>query len=221
MRIQNLEFQGRARRALRRKPKKPEVGWLSTGALYRRAALEQAGYFSDRNLHAYEEYDLGARLREAGWRLVHVDSHAVNHYGYSMGTFRLLWHRIRTGYVLSAGEVLHAAIRNGYLKKVLLELQGLRVALGLWIYYAISAFIFFLIPNAYWGMAFLVCALLLPLTAMVFRTKSLKLGAFSVLLWHVNAVALVFGFFRKRISPTQRIDSQILRTVPGNVGSTS
>lgn len=217
MQIQNLEFQGRAMRALRRSSKAPAVHWLGTGALYRRAAVEQAGYFSDRNLHAYEEYDLGARLRATGWRLVRLESHAVNHYGYAMSTFDLLWHRIRTGYVLSAGEVLRAAIKRGYLKNVLLELQGLRVALGVWVYYGITALILFRIPDAYWAVAFLVFAMLLPTAAMVLRTRSLELAAFSVLFWHVNAVALIFGLFRRRTSPTKRIDSRILRTIPENI----
>jgi cellulose synthase/poly-beta-1,6-N-acetylglucosamine synthase-like glycosyltransferase len=217
MRIQNLEFQGRAKRALRRSPKTPDVNWLSTGALYRRAALEQTGYFSDRNLHGYEEYDLGARLRAIGWRLVHLETHAINHYGHTMNTFRLLWHRIRTGYVLSAGEVLHAAIKSGYLTNVLRELQGLRVALGVWVYSSVVALIFFRIPDTRWAIAFLVIALLLPPAAMMLRTGSLKLAAFSVLLWYVNAVALIFGLFRKRTSPTKRIDSRVLRTVPENI----
>lgn len=32
---------------------------MNGGGLYRRAAVEQAGYLSDRNLHGYEEFDLG------------------------------------------------------------------------------------------------------------------------------------------------------------------
>ncbi len=217
MQIENLEFRGRAMRALRRASKNSAVNWLSTGAIYRRAAVEQAGYFSDRNLHAYEEYDLGARLRAAGWRLVRLQSHAVNHYGHAMRTFSLLWHRIRTGYALSAGEVLHAAIKRGYLKNVLLELQGLRVALAVWIYCGVIVLICLAIPDTNWAMAFLAIALLLPPVAMVARTRSLKLGTFSVLVWYVNAIAMVFGFFRKRTSPKKRIDSRILRTAPEQI----
>lgn len=218
MQIQNLEFQGRAMRAARRRSSTTTaVHWLTTGAIYRRAAIEQAGYFSDRNLHAYEEYDLGARLRAGGWRLVRLDTHSANHYAHAMSTFPLLWRRIRSGYVLSAGEILRAAIKNGYLKNVLLELQGIRIALSVWVYCGIAALIAFQIPKAHWAATFLLFALLLPPAAMVFRTRSLKLAAFSVLVWYVNAVAMVFGFFRKRTPPTQRIDSRILRTVPENI----
>lgn len=217
MQIENLEFKGRAMRARRRSTSTKTVHWLGTGAIYRRAAIEQTGYFSDRNLHAYEEYDLGARLRANGWRLVRLDTHSANHYAHRMGTFRLLWHRIRTGYVLSAGEILRAAIKNGYLKNVLLELQGLRVALAIWAYCVLVALVAFQIPDVRWTVAFLLFALLLPPAAMVLRTRSLKLAAFSVLVWYVNAAAMIFGFFRKRTPPTQRIDSRILRTVPENI----
>jgi hypothetical protein len=134
-----------------------------------------------------------------------------------MSTFPLLWRRIRTGYVLGAGEVLRAAIKNGYLKNVLLELQGLRIALALWVYCGIAALIALQLPNALWAVTFLLFALLLPPAAMVLRTRSLKLASFSVLMWYVNAGALVFGFFRTRASPTQRIDSGVLRTVPEKI----
>ncbi len=135
-----------------------------------------------------------------------------------MSTFPLLWRRIRSGYVLSAGEILRAAIKNGYLKNVLLELQGIRIALGVWVYCGVAALIAFQIPKAQWAATFLLFALLLPPAAMVLRTRSLKLAAFSVLVWYVNAGAMIFGFFRKRTPPTERIASRILRTVPENIG---
>ena len=40
---------------------------MNGGGLYRRKAIEQVGYLSDRNLHGYEEFDLGVRLRAQGW----------------------------------------------------------------------------------------------------------------------------------------------------------
>ena len=46
---------------------------MNGGGLYRRSAIEQTGYLSDRNLHGYEEFDLGIRLRDAGWQLHRLD----------------------------------------------------------------------------------------------------------------------------------------------------
>jgi glycosyltransferase involved in cell wall biosynthesis len=225
MRTDNLEFRARARRQHRQRLSQRSGAYtLNMGGLYRRDALNQVNYFSDRNLHGYEEYDVGARLRTKGWQLVRLEDHAADHYGYSMATFRLLRHRIRTRYVLSGGELLRAAIDNHYLKNVLLELPGIRIALGVWVYWATVILIFSLISSTRTALIFLLVALLLPPAAMMLRVRSLKLGFYSVLLWHVNAVGLIFGLARKRTLPTKRIESRILRTgsegtviVPGAV----
>jgi glycosyltransferase involved in cell wall biosynthesis len=60
MRTDNLELQGRIKRFQRARRKgRLDVDCLNGGGLYRRAAILRVGYFSDRNLHAFEEYDLG------------------------------------------------------------------------------------------------------------------------------------------------------------------
>ena len=52
---------------------------LDSSGLYRRAAIELIGYLTDRNLHASEEFDLGARLHCAGWTLTKIDRLIVHH----------------------------------------------------------------------------------------------------------------------------------------------
>jgi GT2 family glycosyltransferase len=59
-----------------------EVDRLDGGGLYRRFAIEEAGYLSDRNLHAYEEFDLAVRLRSLGWKLKRIPMDAVTHRGH-------------------------------------------------------------------------------------------------------------------------------------------
>ena len=59
---QSLEYRERAaRNPTHLRP--GEVDRLDGGGLYRRIAIEEAGFLSDRNLHSYEEFDLGVRLR--------------------------------------------------------------------------------------------------------------------------------------------------------------
>jgi len=211
MRIENLEFEARVRRFNEQRAKETvDVPCLSGGGLYRRAAVEQVGYISDRNLHGYEEYELGARLRAKGWRLVRSDIHAADHYSHAVGTLRLLLYRIRAGYILSSGELLRAAMANHYVKKVFSELRAMRIAIGVWVYWALVLLIFALIPTN-WALYFLLVALLLPMVGMAIRTRSLLLGSYSVLLWHVNAIGLVFGFFRSRTAPAKRIDTRTIR----------
>jgi GT2 family glycosyltransferase len=212
MRTDNLEFQARVKRHRRQQSKQgTEVYALNMGGLYRRAALKAVDYFSDRNLHGYEEYDLGARLRAKGWKLVRLEDHAADHYSYSMATFRLLRYRIRSRYVLSSGELLRAAIASHYLKNALLELPGIRVALGVWLYWAMIGLTFFWIPTTRTAVIFLLAAFLVPTAAIVLRDQSFRLGLYSVLLWHVNAIGLLFGLLRKRTTPTKRVESYVLR----------
>src|SRR5207249_4615970 len=64
----NLEY---IKRATRDDPdRRPGyVTRLDCGGVYRRTAIESIGYFTDRNLHSGEEFDLGARLSAQGWKL--------------------------------------------------------------------------------------------------------------------------------------------------------
>jgi GT2 family glycosyltransferase len=58
------------------------VEWLSGAALLlRRRALDAVGLLSERWFMYFEDVDLGARLRELGWRLVHVPDVVVLHRG--------------------------------------------------------------------------------------------------------------------------------------------
>ena len=58
---------------------------MNGGGLYRRKAIEEVGYLSDRNLHGYEEFDLGVRLRAQGWSLHRLDRSFVRHFGHALG----------------------------------------------------------------------------------------------------------------------------------------
>ena len=216
MRVENLEFEARLRRfnEQRIKEQTADVLSLSGGGLYRRAAIEQVGYISDRNLHGYEEYELGVRLRAKGWRLVRSEIHSADHYSYAMNTLSLLCHRIRAGYLLSSGELLRAAMANHYVKRAFSELRALRIALGVWIYWGVALLIAGLTRNTNWALVSLLLAMALPVAGMAIRTKSLVLGSYSVFLWHANAVGLIFGLMRRRIPPTKPIESRIIRRPP-------
>jgi hypothetical protein len=65
---ESLEYMARGERASPHL-RPGNVDRLDGGGLYRRSAIEAAGYLSDRNLHSYEEFDLAIRLRALGWRL--------------------------------------------------------------------------------------------------------------------------------------------------------
>jgi glycosyltransferase involved in cell wall biosynthesis len=213
MRIANLEFEQRSRRLVAGRVDHPaQVGYLAGGGLYRRAAIDEVRYLSDRNLHSNEEYDLGVRLRSKGWRLIRLGDHAADHYGYSLGTYRLLLHRAKSGYILGSGEVLRAAINGGYLATVLRELRPIRAygfAITLWLF----VLLFLLVTqNWFWSTMLLLASGMLPILVMALRRRSMTRGIYSVVAWHVQGFGLVRGLLRKRSSPTEPIGSRIIRT---------
>ncbi len=123
----SFQFRGLHRRRAEARP--GEVAWLDMGGLYRRRALEQAGYFSNRNLHAFEEMELGLRLTSAGWKLRRLPIRSVRHEGYDLDTLSLLRRRWRTRYLLGAGEVLRASWREPYFMRAVATQKFLLLAL--------------------------------------------------------------------------------------------
>jgi glycosyltransferase involved in cell wall biosynthesis len=209
MRAGNLELKGRLKRVNRMRPKDLlDVECLNGGGLYRRSAIDDVGYFSDRNLHAFEEYDLGARLRVNGWRLVSLEDKAADHFSYAKGTWRLLWHRIRSGRFLSSGELFRAAVGGNYVRRVLREVRIVPIAIGVWLYWGMVIFASYRLSSA----AMPIIALGVPVVVMALRTHSLTLGCFSVLTWHLSAVGFWLGLIGARKLPSSRVDSKILKT---------
>jgi glycosyltransferase involved in cell wall biosynthesis len=216
MRIANIEFESRVKRQARRQAKHgSNVKCLNGGGLYRRSAINDVAYFSDRNLHSYEEFDLGMRLQTKGWKVLRLDNHAADHFGYTFSTYRLLWYRARSGYIFGGGELLRAAISGKYLRKALTGLPGLRPALFIWIYWVIAILISLASPTTWGSIAILAGALLMPIVVMAARNRnSLQIGMHSVVLWHMNALGLVIGLMRVRRSPTERIGSRLTHSDP-------
>jgi hypothetical protein len=54
-----------------------KVGWLEGAALYRRTAIRETGYLSDRNLRSYEHIERATRLRSLGWKLWRIGPQAT------------------------------------------------------------------------------------------------------------------------------------------------
>jgi glycosyltransferase involved in cell wall biosynthesis len=183
---------------------------LDSSGLYRRAAIESIGYLTDRNLHASEEFDLGARLHCAGWTLIKTDRPIVYHETHRGNVYRLLLRRVLTMYACAPGEVLRAAMAKRYFW------FGLRNN---------RQWLICVVVTAWWGTLLSTLALpgflrlltagvivLLPFAGMSLRWRSFRLGLYSVAT--ANAIALCFwpGLLRPRIAPTSWIESTALRS---------
>jgi len=194
-----------------------EVDRLDGGGLYRRMAIEEAGFLSDRNLHSYEEFDLGVRLRSLGWKLWRLPVTAVMHYGHDAPAYALLKRRWQTKYVCGLGELLRGAIGRPHFKLVV---RGLR---ELWIYGGVLAWWLLLLSVMFWPLAagarvatFAALAGA-PLALMALRKRSIGRAMHSIASWCFNAAGLVHGLLRRRVPPTSTIASVVLKEPPHSI----
>jgi GT2 family glycosyltransferase len=209
--VRSLEFASRVLRA--KKDLQPGlVDRLNGGGLYRRSAIEQVGYLSDRNLHAYEELELAQRLRSAGWRLARLPMMAVEHHGHTLNAYKLLWRRFRTRYAWGVGEILRAGALRNEAGAVFRDLPELRLYGIVLVWWAIMLGLATLAPRpeGAWLAALLFA---LPFAAMSLLRRSVSLGVYAVVSWHVNLVSALAGFFApRRHDPRQPIASVVLHT---------
>ncbi|CAD7039227.1 glycosyltransferase family 2 protein [Pseudorhizobium endolithicum] len=205
--LDNLEY---ARRVGRNPPelRVGDIDRMNGGGVYRRSAIEGIGYFTDRNLHCHEEFDLGVRLRHAGWSLHRLDRRFVSHYGHSVNAYSLLVRRWKTKYLFGIGEVLRASMGQPYLKQVLGGLPELRLwaAVACWMLLSVALLLF--IPQKL-AAVFVVSLLAGCVVGLVsIRKASLRMGIYTVVAWLFHTAALPFGYFRPRLDPRLWVESR-------------
>lgn len=208
MNTDSLEFQARAERASNHM-QSGEVDRLDMGGLYRKTAIESAGYFSDRNLHSYEELDLAVRLRAQDWELYRIDTDAVRHWGHDAPPYQLLMKRWKSGYINGLGEIIRAALGKPHLKLILKDVKELRIYLMVIGWWIALLFIPFCSIEPLVKLISWTALLLAPFILMTLKKKSLKKAFYSVTSWNLNAAGLLRGFFSSR-SVKSQIDSNYI-----------
>ncbi|QHI99975.1 glycosyltransferase [Xylophilus rhododendri] len=195
-----------------------DVDRLDMGGLYRRNAIEEAGYFSDRNLHSYEELDLAIRMRAKGWRLVRIDVPSVTHHGHDAPPYALLRKRWKTGYICGLGELVRASWGQPQMPFLWRDVRELRLYIGVMVWWAV------LVLLALWPMPVaLKCLALLavalgPWVLMGWRKKSFRKATFSVVSWAFNVAGLLRGMLRARTPPVRPVDSVVVQEPPAHAG---
>jgi glycosyltransferase involved in cell wall biosynthesis len=187
------------------------VDRLDGGGLYRRRAIEETGYFSDRNLHSYEELDLGVRLRALGWTLWRIPIDSVTHYGHDAPPYQLLMRRWRSRYVCGVGELLRASLGEPSLRLVLRDVRELRLYAAVIAWWAVLASVPFWPLNGTQSVACFAALAVLPLAVMFWRKRSIERAIYSVVSWCFHAAGLARGLARKRLPPRSFIPSRILK----------
>lgn len=142
--LTSIEYRERERRAreVEAHRRAGPVDRLDGGGLYRRVAIAEVGYLSDRNLHSYEELDLALRLRSRGWRLWRLPLDATRHEGHAAPALRLLWRRWQTGYACGCGEVLRAALGQPWWRLLRKDMRELRLYLAVLAWWLALAAVF-------------------------------------------------------------------------------
>ncbi|HZY20175.1 MAG TPA: glycosyltransferase [Ramlibacter sp.] len=187
-----------------------QVDRLDGGGLYRRRAIQEAGYLSDRNLHSYEEFDLAVRLRSLGWKLWRLPADAVTHYGHDAPPYRLLLRRWKSRYACGLGELVRGAIGQPRMKLVAREVGELRLYLAVLAWWLVLLAIPLLPLAAGARAAAFAAVAVAPLLLMTWRKRSLRRATYSVASWCINSAGLVRGFLAHRVPPHERIPSKVL-----------
>lgn len=209
MNFVNEEFQIRA---MRRQPhlEPGPVDRLAGGGLYRRAAIDSVGYLADRNLHSFEEFELGLRLRTKGWKLVRLSEPAVDHYDYVIGGYKLMRLRLRTGYARGSGELLRSAIGHPYFWE-LFRVRALLLSTFVFAWLVFLLLVPLTLPPVL-ALAVITIVAALPVTVMSLKRRSLRLGLFCVSSWIVNLVGTIHSLMLPRVNPFAPLESWVLRS---------
>lgn len=210
MQLESLEFQSRV---MRMDPdmQAGNVSHLAMGGLYRTKAIEEIGYLTNRNLHSYEEFELGIRLRSAGWSLIRLPETSVKHYGHTMPVHKLLLRRWSSGYVQGVGELLRSAFGKKHMSLLLRELRELRLyaAVSLWwVFILLSVILIRPLPKMIW-----ITLLLLhtPFVLMIFKKRSFQFGVYSVIAWQFFTAGLWLGLSKRQRDPTSIVEQIVIK----------
>lgn len=200
----NYEFKSRKQRLHEIYPI-GDCDHLGGGGLYRRVAIEKIGYLTNRNLHAFEEAELGMRLLHAGYKLHRLDVPYFSHTSHNMPTFKLLMYRWRSGYNQATGELLRSAWGRSYLSHVLRIVKNEII---------FSIYMFLLLVSILTFNVEIIGVALLPLVAFIIlkaiKNRSLTNGLYSVINLAVLSAGLVKGLTHPVRDPMVPPDSKVI-----------
>lgn len=167
-----------------------DAAYTATFSFYRRAALEKVvGY--DPRLQSEEDFELGIRLRRAGFRLRTLGTLAARHWSAPRPSFGEIGRRWRTGLCFGPGQALRLYAGRPGFESLARRNAHYVVMLALWLAAPLALALGGGRALAAWALA--PAALL---AWMTLRKRSLKLATHSLLTWTVMAAGTLVGFAR-------------------------
>lgn len=200
IRINNRSGQGQGERP-----------WLEGGGLYRRAAIERAGgYAANRHLLAYEEADLGLRVRHAGFRLLRLGRQAVGHEGHALGTWALMRRHWRSRRAMAAGMLLRMSAGQPWRWRVARMFIHPLATAAWWLLLPLGLVLPGL-PAMPWLLAWLCLSALAVLLLGVVKRDPVH-ALVSISSWHYTLAAIVAGWFQPFQAPGTPIPAKLLQS---------
>jgi hypothetical protein len=176
-----------------------DVLLLTTPALYRRDALLGVGGY-DTRLGAEEDFELGLRLRTAGWRLVALAGLAACHWNAPRPSLAEVRRRWAFGLTLGPGEALRVYFgRRGF--GALLTRQRLPLAMLGWWLAGLVMMAAALVTRDPRGLLLWLGATAMLVGGVAMRKRSLRLALHALLTWSVNGLGVLVGFVRPPRAP--------------------
>ena len=167
-----------------------EAEYTATLSFYRRDALEHVGGYESR-LQSEEDFELGLRLRHAGFPLRTLAPLAAKHWSAPRPSFSEVGRRWRTGLCFGPGQALRLYLgRSGFMALAVRNAHYF-ATLALWLAAPVAIAMGGALALAAWAIVWLALFALLAL-----RKKSPRLALHSLVTWTVMAAGTVVGFVR-------------------------
>lgn len=182
---------------------------LAGGGLYRRRAIDDIDYMADRNLHGYEELNLGIRLRTSGWKLHRLDRRFASHRGEGARSRDLLLEQMRTKEPFGMGELLRAATGKPYFLRLLGDLPELTMLVLAWVFVLVAAALMATLPSLAFSASLVAGGLCLIAIASIHHSGGIKKGIYAMLIRFLQAAALPVGYLTPRRDPRSWIESRV------------
>jgi GT2 family glycosyltransferase len=201
----------RAREYAKLRPEQ-DVPGLGGGGLYRRSAIEQVGYLSNRWLSAYEEAELGMRLRAAGYRLVRLADAAVFHSGHNEDSLQMLLRLWRNRRIQAVGVLLRGALGQPWLADCV---RQCRFVFAAPILYGAACLLALLavLGGVPWPLALgggVAAALGGAWLLQAWRKRNGREALMALLHWHLCFAGALRGFLRPVPDPAEPIAARIV-----------
>ena len=177
------------------------------GGIYKRKIIDGLEYFSNPNLHSYEESDLGHRIQIKGYRLKRIPVKMIKHYGDNKNSFFITLNRFKTKYLWGCGEMLRYHLFQPTFFEVIKEIKLYIFVLAWWLIFTI---LLFLDEPQDWLLYYILFTLVF-LASFLVKKKNLKEFLFSLFSWNITALGLIFGLISGRKSINRIIKFKIIK----------